>query len=183
VRDFQGSEKFRKHLMVIHSQNTETINLDTPLLEFTNNLNNKSSFEHESNHICSETNITSSATNTTSSASYNDIIINCVLEFITSLYTKPTVTEIQIQQIIDGVSMLFSSELILHLKNKVMSILEVCSVSDKNEIISMFNDLENPFLNFKTEYQRMKYFESNNLIFKSKTIVLGFTPEKKMFQV
>ncbi|KAF0723633.1 Uncharacterized protein FWK35_00027468, partial [Aphis craccivora] len=137
VRDFQGSEKFRKHLMVVHFQNTETINLDTPLLEFTNNLNNKSSFEHESNHICSETNITSSATNTTSSASYNDIIINCVLEFITSLYTKPTVTEILIQQIIDGVSMLFSSELILHLKNKVMSILEVCSVSDKNEIISI----------------------------------------------
>lgn len=30
VRDFQGSEKFRKHLMVVHSQNVETINLDTP---------------------------------------------------------------------------------------------------------------------------------------------------------
>jgi hypothetical protein len=43
----------------------------------------------------------------------------------------------------------------------------------------MFNNLENPFLNFKMEYQRIKYFESNNLIFKSKTIILGFTPEKK----
>jgi len=171
VRDFQGSEKFRKHLMVVHSQNVETINLDTPVLQLTNDLN-KSSFEHESNHICS-------APYKTSSTSYNNIIINCVLEFITSLYTKPTVTEILIQQIIDGVSMLFSSELILHLKNKVMSLLEMCSTSDKNEIVSMFHDLENPFLNFKTEYQRMKYFESNNLIFKSKTIVLGFTSEKK----
>jgi methionine synthase II (cobalamin-independent) len=159
--------------LVVHSQNVETINLDTPVLQITNDLN-KSSFEHESNHIFS-------AANKTSSTSYNDIIINCVLEFITSLYTKPTVTEILIQQIIKGVSMLFSGELILHLKNKVMSLLEVCSASDKNEIMSMFNDLENPFLNFKTEYQRMKYFEYNNLIFKSKTIVLGFTPEKKMF--
>lgn len=171
VRDFQVSEEFRKHLMVVHSQNVETINLDTPVLQLTNDLN-KSSFGQESNHICS-------APYKTSSTSYNNIINNCILEFITSLYTKPTVTEILIQQIIDRVSMLFYSELILHLKNKVMSLLEMCSTSDKNEIVSMFYDLENPFLNFKTEYQRMKYFESNNLIFKSKTIVLGFTSEKK----
>jgi hypothetical protein len=85
---FSRSEKFKKHLMVVHSQNIETINLDIPVLQLTNDLN-KSSFEHESNHIFSTANITSSMT-------YNDIIINCVLEFITSLYTKPTVTEILI---------------------------------------------------------------------------------------
>jgi len=46
VRDFQGSKKFRKHLMVVHSQNNETINFDTLVLQFTNDLN-KSSFKHE----------------------------------------------------------------------------------------------------------------------------------------
>lgn len=39
--------------------------------------------------------------------------------------------------------------------------------------------MANPFFNFKTEYQRFKFFEDNNLFFKPKTIVIGYTIEKK----
>jgi len=128
--------------MIIHSQIYETINLDTPVLQLTD-YSNTSLFEHESNHIFK-------TPNTTSSTSFIDIIMNSVLEFITSLYTKPTVTETLVQKIMDGVSKSFSSGIVLYLKNKIMSHLKACSSSDKNEIISMFNDLENPFLNLKT---------------------------------
>jgi len=44
----------------------------------------------------------------------------------------------------------------------------------------MFNILETPFFKLKTEYQRIKYFESNNVFFKPKTIVLGFIKETKI---
>lgn len=83
------------------------------------------------------------------------------------------------QDIVDGVSELFSSGIILHLKKKIAAYLKECITSEKNIMYDIFNILENPFLNFKSEYQRLKYFESHNLFFKPKTIIIGYTPEKK----
>jgi len=83
------------------------------------------------------------------------------------------------QEIVDGISDLFSSGIVLFLKNMVMPHLKECSISEKNEIDYLFDTLANPFFNFKTEYQRFKFFEDNNLFFKPKTIVIGHTIEKK----
>ncbi|XP_008189357.1 uncharacterized protein LOC103311498, partial [Acyrthosiphon pisum] len=83
------------------------------------------------------------------------------------------------QEIVDGISDLFSSGIVSFLKNMVMPHLKECSISEKNEIDYLFDTLANPFFNFKTEYQRFKFFEDNNLFFKPKTIVIGHTIEKK----
>lgn len=80
--------------------------------------------------------------------------------------------------IVDGISDLFSSGIVLFLKNMVMPHLKEYSISEKNEIDYLFGTLANPFLNFKTEYQGFKFFEDNNLFLKPKTIVIGHTIEK-----
>jgi len=43
----------------------------------------------------------------------------------------------------------------------------------------MFNVLENPFLEFKTEHLRIKHFENHNLFFKPTTVVVGYMKQKK----
>ncbi|XP_029341015.1 uncharacterized protein LOC115033122 [Acyrthosiphon pisum] len=63
------------------------------------------------------------------------------------------------QEIVDGISDLFSSGIVSFLKNMVMPHLKECSISEKNEIDYLFDTLANPFFNFKTEYQRFQFFE------------------------
>lgn len=108
------------------------------------------------------------------------MIRNSILKFITYLYSKPNVTATLIQEIVEGTIELFSSGIISHLKSKIEPYLINCDNTKLIEINEMFNLLENPFRNLKTEYQRIKYFESKNLFFRPKTIVLGFTKEKKV---
>jgi len=111
---------------------------------------------------------------------FEDVVRNSILKFITYLYSKPNVTATLIQEIVEGTIELFSSGIISHLKSKIEPYLINCDYTKLIEINKMFNLLENPFINLKTEYQRIKYFESNNLFFRPKTIVLGFTKEKKI---
>ncbi|CAI6376636.1 unnamed protein product [Macrosiphum euphorbiae] len=84
------------------------------------------------------------------------------------------------QEIVETTTELFSSGIISHLKSKIEPYLTSCDNSQLIEIQNMFHILETPFFKLKTEYQRIKYFESNNVFFKPKTIVLGFTKETKI---
>lgn len=181
ITDVRGSDKFRKHLMKFHTfpvttdYSIEVNNLGTSVLESSDTIYNHFT-ENEQNQINN-----SVITLNNSSTSYKNIVTKSVLQFITNLYKKPTVTETLMQEIVDGVSDLFSSGIVLFLKNMVMSHLKGCSISEKNEIDDLFDTLANPFLNFKTEYHRFKFFEANNLFFKPKTIVIGHTIEKKNY--
>jgi len=183
VTDVRGSDKFRKHLLKFHTSPVNTsseieinnLNVGTSVLESSDTIDNQLS-EHKQNQINSSVPILNN-----SNTSYKNIITKSVLQFVTNLYKRPTVTETLMQEIVDGVSDLFSSGIVLFLKNMVMPHLKGCSISEKNEIGYLFDTLANPFLNFKTEYQRFKFFEANNLFFKSKTIVIGHTIEKKIF--
>jgi len=111
--------------------------------------------------------------------SYTNIVKKCALNFISKLMMKPSVTSMLLQEIIDGVIELFSSDIVLELKSKIMPLLNSSNVSTKFEIEEMFNALQHPFLDLTTEHLRMKYLVSNDLFIIPKTIVVGYTKEKK----
>lgn len=92
---------------------------------------------------------------------------------------KPSVTNILLQEVIDGAIELFSSEIVSKLKSKVMPLLDSCSPLIKYEIHEMFNALQNPFADLTTEHHRMKYLISNDLFIEPKIVVVGYTKEKK----
>lgn len=116
VTDVRGSDKFRKHLMKFHTSPVTTTygleinNLGNFVLESSDTIDNNLS-ECEQNQINSSV-ITLNNLNT----SYKNIIAKSVLQFITNLYKKPTVTETLMQEIVDGISDLFSNGIVLFLK-------------------------------------------------------------------
>lgn len=93
------------------------------------------------------------------------------------MYLKPNLTSSKIQSIIKEVIQLFSNDIILVLKNTVLP--SLVNRSDKSEVNDMFMVLENAFMDFKSEYLRIKYFETNHLFFKPKTVIVGQRNEKK----
>lgn len=109
---------------------------------------------------------------------YDKILEKNVLQFITKLMSKPYLTNSLVQDIVESVIELFSSGIIEQLKFKVMPILH-CNSSTKIEIEKMFDSLQNPFVELKTHYHRIKYLISNNLFFKPETVVVGYTKEKR----
>jgi len=179
VSHFQGSKQFRQHLNRVHF----VPNINPRLL---NNINipNKNLNTISPVVLNLKESQVSKAVEITEEFGLNDYFENMVrssaLKFITSLNTKPNVTSSLMQEIVERTTELFSSGIISHLKSKIEPYLTNCDNSRLIEIQNMFNILENPFSKLKTEYQRIKYFESNNVFFKPKTIVLGFTKETKI---
>lgn len=111
---------------------------------------------------------------------FANVVRSSALKFITSLNTNPNVTASFMQDIVERTTELYSSGIISHLKSKIEPYLINCDNTQLIEIQNMFNILENPFFELKTEYQRITNFESNNFFLKPKTIVLGFTKETKI---
>lgn len=87
---------------------------------------------------------------------FKDIVIKNILSFIRNLYSKLNVTGTLLQEIIEEVRELFSNEILFLLKNKVINLLPMYNVSEINEFKDMFNILKDPFVEFKSEYLRMK---------------------------
>lgn len=85
-----------------------------------------------------------------------------VFNFIFKLYSKPNITNALVQDIIEGVSELFSNEIISHLKTKVLTLLSSYSDCNNAELEDMFSILENPFSDFKSKHLRVKHLKSNN---------------------
>lgn len=146
IRDFDGSEKFRQHLKlipdVIHQfsfNNTCQTSDITPVLNLPEEVvnTNDSSIYIEDNIGPNETNYFYK--------SFEDIVRNCVLQFITKLYTNPNVTEFLMQEIVDGATELFSSGIISNLKTKIMPHLFNSNKTEIAEIEKMLTVLENPF--------------------------------------
>ncbi|CAI6372799.1 unnamed protein product [Macrosiphum euphorbiae] len=84
------------------------------------------------------------------------------------------------QEIVDGATELFSSGIISNLKTKIMPHLFNSNKTEIAEIEKILTVLENPFSKFRTEYKRFKYFETNNLFSKPKTVVIGFVNQQKI---
>lgn len=204
-RDFRGLKTFRQHLnrshplVKLNSDNTSD-NIDSGAID---NVTKPSSFAFslfnlseitstsdphadtyeilEDIHVVDELIKTK---NTDSSllltqVSYKNIVKKCAINFISKLMMKPSVTSLLLQEIVDGVIELFSSDIVFELKSKIMPLLNSSSVSTKFEIEEMFNVLQHPFLDLTTEHHRMKYLISNDLFIIPKTIVVGYTKEKK----
>jgi len=111
--------------------------------------------------------------------SYNIKIKKSILNFIAKLLMKPNVTSLLLQDIIQGVTDIFTCGIITDIKNMVMPIIKKCNSSQSTEIGDMFFSLENAFADVKTEYLRTKFLLKNNLFFKPETVVVGHVKEKK----
>jgi len=117
VTDIRGSDKFRKHLTKFHTSSVTTTygvevnNLGTSVLESSDTIDYHLSHHAEHNQTNSSAIILNN-----SNTSYKNIITKSILQFITNLYKKPTVTETLMQEIVEGVSDLFSSGIVF-LKN------------------------------------------------------------------
>jgi len=125
IRDFDGSEKFRQHLKRVHSipdvihqfsfnDNCQTSDIPifddtTPVLNFSEEVVNTTNTSDSSIHFDDVIGINKI---NYFYKSFEDIVKNCALQFITNLYTKPNVTESLMQEIVDGASELFSSGII-----------------------------------------------------------------------
>lgn len=103
---------------------------------------------------------------------FEDMVKSSALKFITNLNTKPNVTSSLMQEIIrvEGTIALFTSGIISFLKSKIEPHLTNCNNTELTQIKNMFYILKNPFINLKTEYQRIKYFETNNLFLNQKQL-------------
>jgi len=104
-----------------------------------------------------------------------------VLSIVANLMTKSNVTGSLLQEIIEGIINLFSSDLIVCIKKEVLLVMRQFNSSKYSEIENMFEIIENSFFSVKTEYRRTKTFLKNNVFFKPDTIVVGYTKEKKNY--
>jgi len=130
ISDFDGSEKFRQHLKRVHSipdvthqfsfnENCQTLDISisndtTPVLNLSEEVVNTSDGSIHFEDVIGINKINYFY------KSFEDIVKNCALQFITNLYTKPNITESLMQEIVDGATELFSSGIISNLKNKIM---------------------------------------------------------------
>jgi len=102
-----------------------------------------------------------------------------VLSFVANLMTKSNVTGSLLQEIIEGIINMFSSDLIVYIKKEVLLVMRQFNSSKYSEIENMFEVVENSFSSVKTEYHQTKTFLKHNVFFKPDTIVVGYTKEKK----
>jgi len=112
--------------------------------------------------------------------SFENIVTNSAVSFIADLYSNPSMTETLLQTIVTGTNEHISNGIICHLKSKIEPLLDKCTSEQIQEIDKLFNVLVNPFAKLDTKFLRMKYLEENNLYVKPKSVVVGYTKEKKL---
>lgn len=194
-RDFRGLHKFRQHLNRNHINdyynNTndiypctnlelngeKTINVHKNTCDLMNNsiVNNdiiqENSYELSEHSILLNELISSDINHDTQVVNlppYKEKVERIVLCFIAKLISKSNITGSLLQEIIDGIINIFSSELITDLKNKIIPIIKEFNSFKSLEIENMFEVLENAFCNVKTEYHRTKTLLKNNLFLNPK---------------
>jgi len=177
-RDLLGLEKFRQHLKRNHMLDTLNNHSNENIDEIvTDELNLNVFDQHKVKSTIADSEETfNQNVNSKDGITFKDVVTSIILKCISNLYLKPNLTSLLIQNIIEEVSQLFSNDIISILKSHILPLLTNCS--EKSEINDMFVVLENAFMDFKSEYLRIKYFETNNLFFKPKTIVVGHTKQK-----
>jgi len=178
VRNFRGIDKFRKHLNKEHTTSTLTLNLNLnevtiPNVEINSTSSKSTLLNPES--LISHTEIENKINN-----SFENIVTNSAVSFIADLYSNPSMTETLLQTIVTGTNELISNGIICHLKSKIEPLLDKCTSEQIQEIDKLFNVLVNPFAKLDTKFLRMKYLEENNLYVKPKSVVVGYTKEKKI---
>ncbi|XP_046740534.1 uncharacterized protein LOC124407968 [Diprion similis] len=92
------------------------------------------------------------------------------------LYANNTINRSVVQDIIASVDELFSSSCIELIRRKYNSI---HSSTKNNDVNDMLDILSNAFNNLKTEYQRMKFFDSCSTLIKPIPFVVGTSMELK----
>jgi hypothetical protein len=100
-------------------------------------------------------------------------LTRCLLKFIGTLYCNPSITRNLVQEIISH-----SSELIDDILNYIKIELTKALDSNLHGIIQpIFNF--SVFENFKTEYKRFKYMESEKYLIQPKSVVIGEMPDSR----
>lgn len=192
AKGFQGLDKFRRHLNQVHSIPNPISGFSTHIYKTSKDIIDVSSYNESTPGLKVPLVVGEGKEEDIVLTTFDDVVKCSVLKFITKLSSKSNMTSSLMQDIIDETTELFSSGIISKLKAKISPFLyNNSNQSEIAEIYNMLSVLENPFLNFKTEHQRIKYFESNNLYFKPKTVVVGFTKHlfcikenlKKMFEL
>lgn len=201
-RNFRGLHKFRQHLNRNHVYNqendrndiisslapfedtiiNESININPLKFDPLVNYNDNTDYELSEQTILLNELVSSDVSHDTENINlppFKKKVEKVILSFIANLMTKSNVSGSLLQEIIEGIINIFSSELIVDIKSKVLSVLRKLNSSEYSTIENMFETVENSFSSVKTEYFRTKTLLKHNVFFKPETIVVGYTKEKR----
>lgn len=175
MRDFANSKSFRNHLKSKHCfEKKETV--DENIAEC---VEPKNIFSSNSTAF-SLPSVSSSSGPSASSSTASLAIISLTLDdfkklmndecmlFLSKLYNSSLLPRKYIQELIDFVSEFLSGGFVTILKNFVIDILKMYATEEKHitDVENMFQMLLNPFADYKTEYLRMKMFETSTFFIK-----------------
>lgn len=147
-RDFQSTHSFRKHLWENHKENTSyntssntTSNISNPDANF---------FKLSSNSTTDKV--------VDAFENFEDILQNCVLQFLAKLYNHSAIPRNVIQIIVEECTHFFNSELMNLLNNLVIDELQSCPHHKEkvSTIATYFKKIKNPFNGYSSEYLRIK---------------------------
>ncbi|KAB0798233.1 hypothetical protein PPYR_09226 [Photinus pyralis] len=184
-RQYQNLHMFKKHLVNKHKFNKFCVNkgqLDVRLNDqnITTNVSLLSEF-HESNASLSNVPQCNGPSDVQilenvgdiSSRHINENIRLSVINFISKLHNNASLNRTDINQIINDTAELFSTGFITMIKNKIKPYMTNAPVELIEEIEAVFNHLDNPFFDLKTEHLRIKYFEKSNYFIKPQSFAIG----------
>lgn len=120
-----------------------------------------------------------------SSNDFDQALTDAVIHYVASLYDKFSLSEDEIQQIINCHKSLLGAGFLMILKKRILNLLntakkqENISDYDVNEIIRMVDSCQNMFNGFDSHYLRMKEFESCKAFIKPETYVIGTTLDER----
>lgn len=164
---FNLKNSIRKHLQKhILDEKPHTL---IPLTELRNNFLSDRIINIDNNY-CNDFSFESQVT-ANKIIDFAEILNKPIANFIASLYANPIIPRNVIQIVIDGVGQIFSEGLVIFIKNYVEQL------TNKNKIpenyYSMFIDIENAFICFKTEHKRFHYFAESESYVEPKEIIIG----------
>lgn len=193
-RSFDCKKSFKRHFALKHhvssSKISNTNNVECILEKSTENSvildQNKNTDNTEHNEGGTNHNVKTEKESKTCSEIVKDLVLkfHCIFQnsvqlFISKLYDHLSLTRALIQTVIDSVSDFLSSGTIGILQECFGLLCKEVTSSEMEQLGTMFNLLENPFISLKTEYKRFKYFEQCEKLVKPIEICLGVSADQK----
>ena len=178
-RIFKSKNSYRKHLQTIHQQPSHS----------NNNSNNEVSALPESGGggliiiKASKPELVQSPNRLpVSSVDLTALINTCAQKFVAKLYGNPRLPRNLVQKIIDDLEGFFGGCFVEIVKSEVLQTLSESSETKQNridEIERMFNKLENPFKDLRSEHLRFKHLENSGYYIAPVSFIIGETKAPK----
>ena len=117
-----------------------------------------------------------------SSVDLTALINTCAQKFVAKLYGNPRLPRNLVQKIIDDLEGFFGGCFVEIVKSEVLQTLSESSETKQNridEIERMFNKLENPFKDLRSEHLRFKHLENSGYYIAPVSFIIGETKAPK----